>query len=112
MELGQVCLRRGEEKKLLAGQQWIFDNEADWADERCHDGEVVEVLDSRLRFVGKGFFNSKSKIVVRMLTRDRFEAIDRAFLRAVCARHGITAGSSASPMPAASSSARRTVCRG
>ena len=79
MELGQVCLRRGEEKKLLAGQQWIFDNEADWADERCHDGEVVEVLDSRLRFVGKGFFNSKSKIVVRMLTRDRFETIDRAF---------------------------------
>lgn len=81
MELGQLCLRRGEEKKLLAGQQWIFDNEADWVDERCGDGEVVEVIDSRLRFVGKGFFNSRSKIVVRLLTRDRDEVIDRDFFR-------------------------------
>lgn len=81
MELGQLCLRRGEEKKLLAGQQWIFDNEADWVDERCRDGEVVEVIDSRLRFVGKGFFNSRSKIVVRLLTRDRDEVIDRDFFR-------------------------------
>lgn len=79
MEAGQLCLRRGEEKKLLAGQQWIFDNEADWVDERCRDGEVVEVLDSRLRFVGKGFFNSRSKIVVRMLTLRREETIDREF---------------------------------
>lgn len=81
MELGQLCLRRGEEKKLLAGQQWIFDNEADWVDERCRDGEVIEVIDSHQHFVGKGFFNGKSKIVVRMLTRDRDEAIDRAFFR-------------------------------
>ena len=81
MELGQLCLRRGEEKKLLAGQQWIFDNEADWVDERCRDGEVIEVIDSHQHFVGKGFFNGKSKIVVRMLTRDRDEVIDRAFFR-------------------------------
>ena len=81
MELGQLCLRRGEEKKLLAGQQWIFDNEADWVDERCRDGEVIEVIDSHRHFVGKGFFNGKSKIVVRMLTRDPDEAIDRAFFR-------------------------------
>ena len=81
MEAGQLCLRRGEEKKFLAGQQWIFDNEADWVDERCRDGEVIEVLDSRLRFIGKGFFNSHSKIVVRMLTLRREETIDRDFFR-------------------------------
>lgn len=81
MEAGQLCLRRGEEKKLLAGQQWIFDNEADWVDERCRDGEVIEVLDSRLRFVGKGFYNSRSRIVVRMLTLRREETIDRDFFR-------------------------------
>ena len=77
----QVCLRRGEEKDVLAGERLIYDNEIDWADETCENGGVVEVLDSRLRFLAKGFFNSRSKIVVRVLTCDRDEAIDRDFFR-------------------------------
>ena len=81
MEIGQVCLRRGEEKDILGGGLWIFDNEIDWIDDCCMDGEVVEVLDSRCRFLAKGFFNSKSKIVVRVLTRDRAETVDADFFR-------------------------------
>ena len=81
MELGQVCLRRGEEGDLLGGGLWVFDNEIDWADDRCEDGAVVEVLDSRCRFLAKGFFNGKSKIVVRVLTRDRTETVDADFFR-------------------------------
>ena len=81
MEYAQVCLRRGEEKDLRAGGLWIYDNEIDWADESCRDGEVVEVLDSRMRFVARGFFNAKSKITVRVLSRDRNEVIDAAFFR-------------------------------
>ncbi len=77
----QVCLRRGEEKDVLAGERLIYDNEIDWVDEDCADGGVVEVLDSRMRFLAKGFYNSRSKIVVRVLTADRAEAIDRAFFR-------------------------------
>lgn len=77
----QVCLRRGEEKDILAGARLIYDNEIDWVDEDCADGGVVEVRDSRMRFVAKGFFNGRSKIVVRVLTLDRNEAIDRDFFR-------------------------------
>ena len=81
MEYGTVCLRRGEEKDLLAGGLWIYDNEIDWADDVCTDGDVVDVVDSRMRFVARGYFNSRSKIAVRVLTRDRDEAIDRDFFR-------------------------------
>ena len=81
MELGQVCLRRGEERELRAGKLWIYDNEIDWADDRCRDGEVVEVLDSRMKFVARGFFNAQSKIAVRVLTRDQTETVDQAFFR-------------------------------
>ena len=81
MAIGQVCLRRGEEKDLLSGGLWVFDNEIDWADDLCADGAVVEVLDSRLRFLAKGFFNRGSKIAVRVLTRDRLEPIDADFFR-------------------------------
>ena len=81
MTRGQVCLRRGEERRLLAGSNWIFDNQIDWVDQFCADGSVVEVLDSRQRPMGLGFFNGRSKIAVRMLTRDVNETVDGAFLR-------------------------------
>lgn len=82
MDIGQVCLRRGEELGLAAGSSWIYDNEIAWCDDRCRDGDVVAVLDSRHRFVGRGFFNAQSKIAVRMLTRSQDTPIDRAFFRA------------------------------
>lgn len=77
---GQVCLNRGEEKDVENGSLWIYDNEIDWCTDTCRDGDVVTVLDSRRRFCAKGFFNSKSKIVVRVLTRDPGETIDHGFL--------------------------------
>ncbi|MBQ6430653.1 MAG: class I SAM-dependent rRNA methyltransferase [Oscillospiraceae bacterium] len=81
MAIGQVCLKRGEEQDVLRGGLWVYDNEIDWVDDTCADGEIVEVLDSRLRFLAKGFFNRNSKIVVRVLTRDRGEEIDADFFR-------------------------------
>jgi 23S rRNA (cytosine1962-C5)-methyltransferase len=86
MELGQVCLKRGEERDLRAGALWVYDNEIDWIDENCKDGEVVDIIDSRRRFVARGYFNSASRIAARVLTLDRDEAIDCSFfLRRIAA---------------------------
>ena len=81
MEYGKVCLRRGEEKDVRGGSFWIFDNEIDWYDDICPDGGIVDVIDSRMKFVARGYFNSKSKIVVRVLTRDKNEDINEDFFR-------------------------------
>ena len=81
MEYGKVCLRRGEEKDIRGGGFWIFDNEIDWYDDICPDGGIVDVIDSRMKFVARGYFNSQSKIVVRVLTRDKDEVIDDGFFR-------------------------------
>lgn len=77
----QVCLNRGEEQDILNGSLWIYDNEIAWCTDTCEDGCVVDVLDSRRRFVARGFFNSQSKIVVRILTLDSEEIIDEDFFR-------------------------------
>ena len=69
-QYGKVCLRRGEDARIRAGADWIYDNELDWADDICRTGDVVDVLDSRMRFVARGFFSLTSKIAVRVLTRD------------------------------------------
>ena len=79
MDYPKVCLRRGEEAGVLKGQKLIYDNELDWADDICTDGCVVDVLDSRQRFVARGFFNARSKLTVRVLTRRAEETIVRDF---------------------------------
>lgn len=81
MSYPQVCLRRGEETPDRIGGPWIFDNQLDWADDTCTPGCVVDVVDSRMHFVARGFFNAASKITVRILTRDESELIDTDFFR-------------------------------
>ena len=82
MTYPNVCLRRGEAADVRAGQTLIFENELDWADDTCIDGCIVDVLDEQLRFTARGFFNSRSKITDRVLTRDQQELITPDFFRA------------------------------
>ena len=86
MELRQVCLRRGEERDLRRGKRRVYDNEAAWIDEGCTDGEVVDVVDGKGNFVARGFLNSRSKILVRILTQDPNEVIDSDFFARRLAR--------------------------
>lgn len=79
MDLGQVCLRRGEEKDILRGKTMVFDNEIAWVDELCTLGSVVNVTDHAGRFIARGFFNGESKIVVRILTRQEEEEVNESF---------------------------------
>ena len=79
MAIGEVRLRRGEERELLAGGCWVYDNEVSWVDEDCTDGGIVDVTASDGSFVGRGFFNGESKIVVRLVSRER-EEIDGTFI--------------------------------
>ena len=81
MTYPNICLRRGEAPDVRAGQTLIFENELDWADDTCTDGCIVDVLDEQLRFAARGFFNSRSKITVRVLTRDQQELITPDFFR-------------------------------
>lgn len=82
MTYPNVCLRRGEASGVRTGQSLIYDNELDWADDTCFDGCIVDVLDEQLHFVARGFFNSRSRLTVRVLTREKAQPIDREFFRA------------------------------
>lgn len=79
MEYGQVCLRHGEERDLRSGRLWIYENEIEWVDDLCKNGDIVEVIDSREQFIAYGFFNALSKITVRILSFDKNETINREF---------------------------------
>ena len=54
-------------------------------------GDTVEVFTHDKKFVGRGYINPKSQILVRLLTRDRRESRSMtAFSRTGCGRPGNT----------------------
>ena len=73
-----VILKKNEEKRIAAGHPWVYANEVARIEGKDANGSVAVVRDASGRFLGKGFINHLSKILVRILTR-REEEIDRAF---------------------------------
>ena len=69
--LPTVILRPGEADRIIAGHPWIYHGEILRVTQPPADGGLVQVKDHRQRLIGTGFFNSKSKIVVRVLSPDR-----------------------------------------
>ena len=76
-----VTLKKGEGRSLKAGGLWVFDNEIDTIIGTFTNGDIVIVHDFDGYMMGRGFINQNSKIRVRMMTRNKEQQIDEAFLR-------------------------------
>ena len=77
--LATVMVKPGEADRILAGHPWIYSGSILRITGEPKDGDVVQVKDHRQRFLGVGFFNSKSKIHVRLIDRERVE-VNGAYL--------------------------------
>jgi len=66
-----VRLKPGEEDRLLAGHLWIYRNELQGWPTSVEPGDLADVHDSRGHFLGRGYINPRSTIVIRLLARDR-----------------------------------------
>jgi 23S rRNA (cytosine1962-C5)-methyltransferase len=77
--LPTVILKPGEADRIVAGHPWIYSGEILRVTQTLADGELVQVKDHRQRFLGTGFFNSKSKIHVRILSPERVEVDEQFF---------------------------------
>lgn len=76
-----AVLKKGEGRTIKAGGAWIYDNELESVMGVCEDGDIVIVRDFDGYPMGKGFINRKSKIIIRMLTRNAKQDLDSNFLR-------------------------------
>ncbi|MCR5422553.1 MAG: class I SAM-dependent rRNA methyltransferase [Bacilli bacterium] len=76
----KVFLNKNEEIRLLEGHPWVFSNEVNHFEGKIKSGEICSVYSFDNKFIGKGFFNSNSKIMVRLLTREDIE-IDESFFK-------------------------------
>jgi 23S rRNA (cytosine1962-C5)-methyltransferase len=76
--LATVILRPGEADRVIAGHPWIYGGSLLRLSKPAADGDLVQIKDHRQRFLGVGFYNSKSKIQVRVLVPERM-AVDQVF---------------------------------
>ncbi|HEX4875744.1 MAG TPA: class I SAM-dependent rRNA methyltransferase [Chitinophagaceae bacterium] len=77
----QVFLKRKISNRIAGGHPWIFNNEVEKLEGTAEGGEIVEVFTHDKKFVGKGYINPKSQILVRLLTRNKADEInDKWFL--------------------------------
>ena len=81
MSLAIAVLKKGEGRTLKAGGPWIYDNEIASVMGSFADGDLVIVHDFDGYPLGRGFINTRSKIRIRMMTRNADQEVDREFLR-------------------------------
>ncbi len=72
-------LRRKIAPRVQLGHPWVFANEIDTIDEGAQDGDIVTLFSHDDRFVGQGYYNSRSQIQIRLLTRDPKAVIDEQY---------------------------------
>jgi len=79
--LPRLVLRKNQDRRVRAGHPWIFSNEIERVEGAPADGDVVEVADTRGAFLGRGYYNRRSLIAARLLTRRRDDIDLELFVR-------------------------------
>lgn len=79
MGLAVVTLKKGEGRILKSGGMWIFDNEVASVMGSFENGDIVLVRDFDGYPMGRGYINTNSKILVRLLTRNENQEINEEF---------------------------------
>ena len=66
---------------LRKGQMWMYRNNLVSMDETVNNGDVVDVKSESGEYLGSGFVSKESHVVVRLMTKNPSEEIDREFFR-------------------------------
>lgn len=77
----KVILNKNEEENILNGYPWVFSNEIINFEGQIENGKVCSVYTFDHQFVAYGFLNTNSKIMVRILSLDEKEVINKEFFR-------------------------------
>ena len=80
-----VYLKKGEERRILAGHSWVYANEVAKIEGKDKNGALAAVYAADGRFLGKGYINHLSKILVRIFIRGQEEDGKELYVRRIAA---------------------------
>ena len=69
------------ERSLRAGHPWVYGEEVTAVAGEYQNGDMVDVVSNKGRYLGTGWVNDHSKIRVRIISRNANDTFDEAFFR-------------------------------
>ena len=75
-----IVVNKKAEASLKNGHPWVYGAEV-LEKESAENGSVVDVFSEKGTYLGSGFYNERSKIMVRVLSKNANDAFDEAFFR-------------------------------
>jgi 23S rRNA (cytosine1962-C5)-methyltransferase len=83
MHAVKLQLKKDQERRLLAGHDWVYSNEIDTDQtplKGLDPGQPVEVVARNGRWLGHGYANPRSLIAVRLISREKQQRLSPALL--------------------------------
>ena len=76
----RIVVNKKAELSLKNGHPWVYGVEV-LDREPCENGAVADVFNEKGTYLGSGFYNDQSKILVRILSKNANDGFDEAFFR-------------------------------
>jgi len=67
------------ERSIEIGHPWVYDTEVVSAENGVENGGLVDVVSIKGKYLGTGFLSERSKIRIRLVSRNANDRFDRAF---------------------------------
>lgn len=78
-EFTKVYITKKGEFAAKGGHPWVFDEEIIRMEGTYENGDLVDVMNSKAKYIGTGFINDNSKIRVRIISRNTNDKFDEEF---------------------------------
>ncbi len=79
----EIYLKKNEEKRIVNGHSWVYANEVAEIKNKDKNGSLASVYSHDGKFIGKGYINHASKILVRIFIRGNGEDDKQFYLEAL-----------------------------
>lgn len=77
----KVFVTEKGERRVRANHPWVFEGDIKNIEPEIIDGDIVDVLSPKEKYLGSGFYNSHSKIRVRIISKNTNDKFDYAFIK-------------------------------
>ena len=81
LSVAQVVLKPRKAQPFFGRHPWVLDSAVAKVEGSVADGDVVDLISDKGKFIARGLFNSRSRLRVRLYTWDPGELLDDALFR-------------------------------
>jgi 23S rRNA (cytosine1962-C5)-methyltransferase len=79
--VAQAVLRPRKSQPFFGRHPWVLESAIAKIEGTVADGDIVDLLSDKGKFIARGLYNSRSKLRVRLYTWDPTDLLDEAFFR-------------------------------